>query len=229
MDVIIYVVYHDDNSYAMALSTFGGFKWARLISIPSTKYCESIVFGFLEQNKDEWQNSHFVGIVTYSFTKKIPIETLVNVIDDICCQKYNEFDIIGLRGLDEPIEKSHPGIEVPLTVLIEAMGKQTIKLSEVRPFYSNYWLAKPNVFRHYLRFFKEIKNIMEENTTLSNILNQNSGYPRPRNARDLIATFGYPWYTWHPFISERLICIFTDINRYNLVTIPITDYGEPIK
>jgi hypothetical protein len=206
MKVLVYVLFHNDETEARARKDFGKYSWVKLHRIQSSKYCESIIFPYLLLNDIEWKTYDYVGIITYSFTDKQKKSYLKNVINSIHANIIDDnIDVIGLHGIKskKTIFNSHPGIEEHLRSLIVQIGAVN-SYNNLTGFYNNYWIAKVHVFRSYLRFFDIAHKLIENNP----LLNSDSGYKKTTNQNTLISNFGYPYYTWHPFICERLICIF---------------------
>lgn len=208
MKVLVYVLYHNDKTESRARKQFGKYAWVRLHRIQSTKYCESIIFPYLMLHPEEWKDQDYVGIITYSFTDKQKKSYLKNVINSIHANIMDQYvDVVGLRGLRarKTIYNTHPGIEPHMRSLLTQLGVgSTLPSNRISAFYNNYWIAKVGVFQNYLNFYDKAFKIME----LMPELNQDSGYRRITNPAELMANFGYYHYTWHPFISERLICVF---------------------
>jgi hypothetical protein len=210
-DILIYILYHNQESYIMA-TKFLKFKWAKLRKIYSTKYFESIVFLYLDKNRDEWINKKFVGFLTYnSYTKMMlfDIEYLVN--------KYSDYDLIAFNNnYNKPLliqaETVHPSfINIWEQILLLLNYDINDILSLKMPlFYNNYWMAKPSWLSKYIEFYKNILYIMENNKNIKYLLYKNSKYTGKllEYPEILIKICGRPYYTFHPFIIERLPCFF---------------------
>jgi hypothetical protein len=125
--VLIYVVYHDDKSYETCYKLLHQYPWAKFIKIPTTKYCESIMFDYLLEHQREWMIGYeFVGMITYSFNNKVEIATLEEVIRKIHQNECRDLDIIGLRGLNFSIgDVSQLGIEIPLKAVMQHFSTLT--------------------------------------------------------------------------------------------------------
>ena len=228
-DKLIYVIYHDDESLKTA-SIFLKYKWARLIKIESTKYFEGIIFIYLDNNRDEWINKKFVGFLTYNSYKKInifDIEQLAN--------KYSSYDVISLNNyFNEPLlihtEKYHPNfINIWEQILLLLGYKINDILSlEIPYYYNNYWMAKSEWINKYIIFYKKVIDIMENNILIRNMLYQNSKYDGKllKHPEILIKICGRPYYTYHPFIFERLVCFFFWVEKATLYQTNI--YIDPI-
>jgi hypothetical protein len=216
-DVLIYIVYHDEESKQIA-EKYKAYPWAKPMYIPSTKYLESISYKILAEREEEWKEKQYVGVLKYSFEEKIPIYDFVNI-----CQ-HSEADVITLVGNEShspDVGKeasmiqsacvSHPLFPTIWSHFLMIYFKQTgtdIFSEEIPAFYSNYWIAKTHSFRSYLPFVRDMIHVMEKDTYIQNILNENALYFERIDKEKLIQIFGFPYYTYHPFILERLPCYF---------------------
>ena len=210
-DILIYILYHNQESYNMA-TQFSKFKWAKLRKIYSTKYFESIVFLYLDKNRDEWINKKFVGFLTYNSYKKtilFDIEYLV--------KEYSNYDLIPFnnyyeRSLLIQAESVHPSfinIWEQLLLLLNYDINDILSL-KMPLFFNNYWMVKPFWLSKYIDFYKNILYIMENNNNIKYLLYKNSKYKGKllEYPSILIKMCGRPYYTFHPFIIERLPCFF---------------------
>lgn len=252
-NLLLYVVYHDDESFKICYDLLYKYPWIRFEKIETTKYCESIFFKFLLDHYDDWKLYDFVGMITYSFSSKIPLETLLDAYKNISENKFNEYDIIALRKLKYKIgDHSQIGISKHLVEImnkvflndvskginntydntIRAISSRDIIKSSYRknpitlhklsfdisdidkivPFYSNYWICKPFILKSFLLWAKEVKGIMDSDTTI----NENSYYKA--NSPSFIPIFNRPFMTWHPFLMERMICIYAYLIKARLYT-----------
>jgi hypothetical protein len=218
-DILIYIIYHDEESFKLA-SIFLKYNWARLRKIDSTKYFENIIFSYLDINRDEWINKKFVGFLTYNSYKKInifDIEKLAN--------QYSDYDVISLNNsFNIPLllitEHYHPNfINIwEQILLILGYNINDILSLEIPLYYNNYWLAKPEWLNKYIIFYKKVIDIMENNILIRNMLYQNSTYPGKllEHPQKLIKICGRPYYTYHTFIFERLVCFFFWVEKAKL-------------
>lgn len=272
--VLLYVIYHDDNSYNLCYSKLYCFKWVKFIKIKTTKYCESIFFEYLLKYENEWINDvsyEFVGMITYSFFHKIELETILEIVDKINKGLLDHIDVIGLRGLKYNIgDQSQIGIERQLTAILSKIPVSSLQdltkpdyifkdvrkncgnyevncsktvpkmdktdktdtepkidikeyINEILAFFSNYWFVKPKVLQKYVYWLNVVVGIMDSDEIKSNI-NENSKYKL--TSQKLTPIFGHPWMTWHPFILERMICIYAHLTKLHVMVIPSTIGSE---
>lgn len=321
--IIIYVVYHDQESYRICYNKLHRYAWARFVMIKTTKYCESIFLEYLLEHQNEWTDSEFVGMITYSFAKKIPLSTLLDAVNGIEEGRFKDVDLIGLRRLKlsigdnammgiqkhlvaimmkpqvdifgararelESFKNIEPLRSVPLEPVSittkdlmerarqqrttasraardilhsyhstvtsrnnlngnaeiarstrgfgvrnlttytcscqnvktrQGINKQGINLDphieRITPFYSNYWLARPSILLSYLRWAKIVREIIDNDPEISKNLSENSNYKI--ESEKFRPIFGHPWMTWHPFLMERMICIYAYFARLRIFT-----------
>jgi hypothetical protein len=210
-DILIYILYHNQESLKMA-SRFLKFKWARLTKIYSTKYFESIIFIYLDQNREEWINKKFVGFLTYNSYKKIKLFDI-----EYLAKKYSNYDVIPFNNvystslliISEYFHPSFINIWEQILLLLNYNIDDILSL-KIPVFYNNYWMAKPEWVLKYIEFYKNVVHIMENNMKIKYLLYQNSNYKGKllEYPGILIKICGRPYYTFHPFIIERIVCFF---------------------
>lgn len=215
-DILIYILYHNHESYKLALN-FKKFKWAKLRKIYSSKYFESNIFLYLDNNRNEWINKKFVGILTYNSYKKVKLFDI-----DLLAKKYHNYDLIPFNNYyNNPLlvvsEYYHPSfinIWEKLLLLMNYDINDILSL-KIPAFYNNYWMAKPEWIIKYIDFYKKVIYIMENNNDVKNMLNQNSKYMGKllEYPEILIKICSRPYYTFHPFIIERLPCFFFWVHK----------------
>lgn len=218
-DIIIYILYHNQESFKLA-SKFLKFKWAKLRKIYSTKYFESIIFLYLDKNRDEWINKKFVGILTYNSYKKVKLFDI-----EMLAKKYSNYDIIPFNNyyknplliISEYFHPSFINIWEQLLLSLNYNINDILSL-KIPVFYNNYWMAKPEWVIKYISFYKNILYIMENDKNIKYLLYQNSNYKGKllEYPEILIKICGRPYYTFHPFIIERLVCFFFWVNNCNI-------------
>lgn len=215
-DILIYILYHNQESFKMA-SLFLKFKWAKLTKIYSTKYFESIIFLYLDKNRDEWINKKFVGFLTYNSYKKVKLFDI-----QYLAKKYYNYDVIPFNNVySTPLlinsEYHHPSfINIWEQILLSLNYNINDILSlKIPVFYNNYWMANPQWVLKYIEFYKNVVYIMENNMNIKYLLYQNSNYKGKllEYPGILIKICGRPYYTFHPFIIERIVCFFFWVNK----------------
>ena len=214
-DLILYIVYHDEASKQIA-AKYEKYSWAKLLYIESTKYLESDAYRVLKTREDEWKDKQFVGVIKYSFEEK----TTFFDFEHLC--KEQEADVFTFVG-PESHSPDTQGVSMIRTarrchqyfptiwshILITRMGlNETDVFSEEIPaFYSNFWIAKTQLFKEYLRIYGIVQEIMEKDELIRPILYQNASYFQHIDTDRLTQIMGVPYYPYHPFVMERLPCL----------------------
>jgi len=212
---LIYIVYHDDVSKKRA-EKYEKEPWAKLLYIESTKYLESNAYKILVDHEDEWKNKEYVGVIKYSFEDK----TSLFDFHELC--KASEADVLTFVG-PESHSPDTQGISMIRTarrchmyfptiwahILVTRLGMEETKVfsDDIPAFYSNFWIAKTNLFREYIRVYGIVHNIMEQDELVRPILYQNAAYFEHIDKEKLTQIMGVPYYPYHPFIMERLPCL----------------------
>jgi hypothetical protein len=215
-DILIYILYHNQESLKMA-SRFLKFKWAKLTKIYSTKYFESIIFIYLDQNRNDWINKKFVGFLTYNSYKKAKLFDI-----EYLAKKYSNYDVIPFNNVystsllinSEYFHPSFINIWEQILLLLNYDIADILSL-KIPVFYNNYWMAKPEWVLKYIEFYKNVVHIMENNMKIKYLLYQNSNYKGKllEYPGILIKICGRPYYTFHPFIIERIVCFFFWVHK----------------
>lgn len=215
MDILIYLLYHDEGSYAV-IEKYKNYKYVKLIHIQTTKYFESIFFDYLNENQNEWENKDYVGILTYSFETKtgMKLDYLYNFILDYTTHNNVELFSFYTLGKMSYFLYSHRDI---ITYTLAEMNYNNVEFDKIIGFFCNYWLTKPQWMKKYITFHSQVKSKFEDksNVFLQNMLNSNSGYHK-LTPEQLQARIGYSYYPHHCFVMERLPSIFFQLNNLKL-------------
>ncbi len=214
-NVLLYVVYHDEETKKKA-EKYKNEKWARLLYIPSTKYLESNAYRILKGREDEWKNKEFVGVIKYSFEEKTSRFDFVGLCDTM------EADVIAFVGSEshspdtqgvsmiKTARRCHqyfPTIWAHILVTRLGLDENRVFSDEIPAFYSNFWIAKVELFKEYLRIYEIVQDIMENDELIRPILYQNASYFQHIDTERLTQIMGVPYYPYHPFVMERLPCL----------------------
>lgn len=223
-DLLIYVLYFNDDSLQRVINDFSKFSWAYFLKITTTKYFENFAFNHISNNKHEWQDKKFVGFISNRYFDKVRTDptTILNNISN-----YNTFDLITLMNTTHTVyltgNKWHPLLSKITEIILKKMGINIANMYDPRipAFYCNYWLAKPEWMEKYMNFYFKVYNIMEDKNDkqLQNLLHQNSQFGGKVSKDILLNIGGKPYYTYHSFILERLPCIFFWMNKAKICRI----------
>lgn len=214
-NTLVYIVYHDDESKQKA-QKYEKEPWARLLYIETTKYLESYAYKILKEREEEWKNKKFVGVIKYSFEEK----TIFYDFDKIC--ENTEAEVLTFVGPEshspdtqgvsmiKTARRCHPYFpSIWAHILVTRLGMDGDKVfsEDIPAFYSNFWIAKTELFREYLRIYEIVHQIMEMDEILHPLLHQNAAYFQHIDQKRLTEIMGVPYYTYHPFVMERLPCL----------------------
>lgn len=109
-------------------------------------------------------------------------------------------------------ERQHPGF---LNVFQEVCNKLGIpwKLYCKEPtvtVYSNFFVAKTEVYREYAKFLKSAIYLMEHDPEIKGFVSMDAQYHSGLSKEDLKLYTGLNYYTFHAFVLERLISVWID-------------------
>lgn len=213
-DFIVYILYYDEDSKKKAQELFSNYAWAKLIFNRTDKYLESNAYQYLLTVTDEWMHKKYVGCLGINVCKKI--NQSVDYIENFIKENMDKADVLtfirGNHTLDFE-NNQHGDILKYLSILTNSIDNiYTKDWDKIIPFYCNYWLAKPHIMLDYCKFINNVIEIIETSNIISQYLDMNAGYKIGQNR-----IFTKPYYTWHPFICERLPCIYFYHKNYTII------------
>lgn len=201
------------------------------VLIPQNKFFEAQLF---TQDVVKGLNTDYVGHVAYSYLKKIPaydFESLVgmNPNADVITLMTGQHDMYEFANM------YHPGFMEVWDRLVRLLGYEPNPAP--KPFYCNYWIMKKEIFEKYCVVAQRAMKFLDEDFVLKDLVNRDSGYKGTHEclpADKLMEICGKPYYTFHPFIIERLVCLFVDrekckvkyLNRDEAMNIPMNTYTD---
>lgn len=222
--ILIYVVYHDEESKKKA-EKYEKEPWAKLLYIETTRYLEGYAYRILKGKEDEWKNKEYVGVIKYSFEEKTPLYDF----DRIC--KESGADVLAFVGPEshspdtqgmsmiKTARRCHqyfPTIWAHIMITRLGIDGSQVFSDEIPPFYSNFWISKTNMFREYIRIYDIVHTIMETDEIIHPFLFQNASYFEHIDSKRLSNIMGVPYYTYHPFVMERLPCLIFWLMNANI-------------
>ena len=174
---------------------------------PQTKYFEGAGFSKITNIP----NKKYIGILTPSITKKtgLSIDFIVDRIN------YHDADIIplfyyGTNVVDQAVIYHNEKFRIVWNWLLNQINFPTDV--EIPSFFCNLWILKKKYFLEFLFFINKIILILEGSPPeIQMILNSDSMYEGRISREDLLLKTGYSYYTYHPFMTERVICLFAKI------------------
>ena len=213
MSIKCYVCHHEtEESRLIAEEVLRRFPYMLPYKLNSTKMFESEFF----MNVDVDESSKYIGMLTYRVTSR-PHVLLLNIgyilsycDTDVVSVNYNRGDTL------TKTELFHPGFKniwlQLMKKLLPDLSEKDVWNDEIPMFYNNYWFAKPKVILEYREFLKKAVDALGEIPEVY----LDSGYGvgnTPKEALEKIT--GKPYYTFHPFVLERLPCIFVWYKKYS--------------
>lgn len=218
MQVLIYVLCYDQKSETLAKERFGNITWMKILFIPTTFYLESILYSeILSDIEDEWITSDYVGTISYSCIEKgLSVYTIQKIFTEAAKQA-DLPDVIAFYSEENTqmlkiTNLLHPNFENIWNLLLsklETVGyKNNINNNQIKGFYCNYWVAKPEWMKRYISFFRKARIMLDYNATLRKEIWKDSNYQSKLSKDELMRIYGKPYYPYIPFIYERLPCYY---------------------
>jgi hypothetical protein len=207
----VYILYHDERSKDIA-NFFSRFPWAHFVKMGKSKYFESAFWPILYSRQHEWANQDYVGFISYSLVIKQSLTEfpLDNIIKQAKGADVISFYKLSSTGLIINALRGHRNFSEVWIALLTKMGFQhdDIMSFEMPFFPCNCWIAKPVWMRRFLLFAFKAMEILETDSKIRKLAYKNSAYTGKLSQSQLMAITGKPYYTFHPFIMERLPCFF---------------------
>jgi len=117
-------------------------------------------------------------------------------------------------------ERWHPGFKATMQKLLGSLGYQMPNEVKI-PIYQNAFSAKGEIYKDYCKnWLKPAIYLMTNDPEMNQLIMEDSKYTQlsgNKNADDLLAKIGVPYYPMAPFILERLFSIYVHNNK-----IPVT-------
>jgi len=176
---------------------------------PPSVYFESEIFRRIK----EIPNTEYIGILTWRSERKIQRKLNELIFDLNSLRK--EYDLIALYPREdskELLEYAYTSHGNNFKILWEwLLSELKIPIEPITfTFYSNLWIMKRTFFVEYIDFVNKCMKILDTiPPELNKILWSNSNYSAGSlSSEQLMSRFNLPHYSFHPFIFERLICLF---------------------
>lgn len=173
----------------------------------STRYYESEFFMNLTEIDE---SSEYVGMVTYSILYKPCYKTNILKVLEKATEDIVAFHVLPGETI-ENTNRHHPKFLDIWNRLVDKLGVS--RSSPIRLFFCNYWVAKPHVLKEYQAFIKRAAEILEEDPDVY----EDACYKDGKLSKErLVEISGKPHYTYHPFILERLPCLFAHAHSFSV-------------
>jgi hypothetical protein len=104
---------------------------------------------------------------------------------------------------------------------IQGFKEEQVMNKDIKGFFSNWWLAKPNVMAKYVKFFNTCQKLVTTHPQISSYIQNDSfylGYAHKQTIKPdrLMEIFGQEYYCLHPFLFERIPPIFVHAMGYKV-------------
>lgn len=215
MTCVIYILFYNNESKKLALSDFEQIKYTHLHFVKSSEILENIMYlQDLQTLQMEWINKKYVGCLSYRILRKHPYcRNILKNIDNIISLQYDVISITTLRmKFIRHATMCHPLFLKIWIKLLTILGYSIDQIKKdddlTNIIVCNSWLATPEWMQRYITFIRRAIHVMNTNSELKRLLYQNSYYQGTMSKERLLQIFGKPYYTYHPFILERLPTFF---------------------
>jgi hypothetical protein len=216
----LYIISHDDASYATAKQWSTCKPWAEILRIPSTTFFESIIYkDILPSRVDEWKDLDYVGIATYRSLKFSPLEMIKLQLENA---HHNGYDVVPLYTtgeylVDQAVRGHTTEFLTIWDMLLHQQGfsEQEIRRNDrVEVFLRNSMLIRPAWLLRLDTLMSAAIDTVTNNATINRAFTADAHY-RESKFRKRVAQkiFHTDYYQWHPFIFERLPVFF--LHHYN--------------
>ena len=216
----LYIIVHDEKTEETVKRWSKCCGWVTVLRIPSTKYFESIVyFTGLPQHRKQWKDFDYVGVCTYRVLEAITIEKLKILLE---LTHYADYDVVplingGERLLSQGIRGHTDEFKKMWTIFLTSLqftSRDIEKSENVEVFYRNSFIIKPEALQDLSRIMRRGILTIERNQTLSNLIATDSHYREAIFRKGVsFKVFEKPFYSWHPFLLERLPSYFFAITN----------------
>ena len=226
MKIRIYVLCYSDDTYIKATELYGQKEWAKVVYIKSTVLFESIMYdSWLEENYDDWKDFDYVGTISW----KAPFKIRMPDIDKLAVFLENNkdnYDIAAFYHIDmNMIDRTtyyHPKFRTLWIKILSKLGYSIDQIlnNNIKGFYCNYWITTPKLMLDYINFFKKVKNVINNYQDIQDDLWSDSKFQSTTllTPEQCMQKFGIPHYPYHPFIYERMPCVYFEYNAKILIT-----------
>jgi hypothetical protein len=212
---LIYQIFYDAASALQLDPLYTPYRNAR----PSRFFEASVISALLADGAQ--RRADFVGVLSWKFAAKIPLrstEILARMQrDHFAADVYTFFGRVGRGPVWRLAEHKHPGILAAAEAVLHRIGLNVDVAALDAPIvYQNHFLARPAVYeRFWVELLRPALRAMEDGSDarLQDLLQRDAQYHDPRlSETHLLAIFGTPYFSLHPFVCERLFSTWLALN-----------------
>ena len=215
LQLLVYVLCYDDASEKQATAAFQPYEWTRIVRLQESKfskYMEGVAFlEVLPRLYEEWATVDYVGTLSWRAPSKIDVSKIPKVCE--FCIKNGEQAVVFLPSqqyFEEQARRNHPRFFEVWNPLMHALGISPRTIPHDMPtFFCNYWCATPKVMLNFIKFFASAVHVLENVMgNARDALWSDSTYGTHLSVDRLMEVYGKPYMPLHPFVGERLACVF---------------------
>lgn len=170
---------------------------------------------------DQHQDCDYFGVLSWKFEKK-HARSLTKLIEQVETDQekidvYTFFQLHTKPNVWQVAEKWHPGITEIAREIFKRMGKaQDFDTVRTPAVYQNAFLTRPEIYEDYVKnwlvpFMEILKH--EDIKARCDI---DTRYKSEKSKDRLKTIFGFPYYTLHPFLCERLFSTYLAYTNYKV-------------
>jgi len=206
--ILVYVLCHSKTEFITDLfclkHNIPGKCICKKHLLKQSKYFENeFYFWWIDNNQIELEqlpNIKYIGLIVAHYVKKTG-----NKIDFVSiAEQMGKQDFYGILNNNNDSLNTHPlGLSL-MNQSVKLLGLSADSFESMRVTHCNYWLMTVDALNKYSR---EIKKLCElwETSNICTLLNSDSTYSLKKlTKRELLEKTGFPYYTYHPFILERM-------------------------
>jgi hypothetical protein len=190
------------------------------------KWLENQVFVDLRK-AEEHKKADYFGIFSVKFRNKLGKTGAIvkrMIEQNPGFEVYSFFD--GVQNMWRHADKWHPDFSKVGDMILSKIGYKGATKRDIQMVYSNHWIATPEVYERYVdEMLIPAMEIMESDSEINELVNRDSGYrigfkgEKIASKETCLKVFGKPYYTYHPFICERLFATWADWNNIKIKVI----------
>lgn len=214
--MLLYVFCYDQPSRAqaekMTMRLWGG--TAKTVTLEGDRYFESQIWRqqWRQMMKnDNWHKHDYVGMISYKYEQKTG-----NDMTDIykASKEQCEHDVIAFYDYDNDLLAHACHVHgnrfrsIWQQLLSPFFSDADINRRDLPAFYCNYWMAKPEWLSRYAAWAQSVMESIDDRHELNTLMFDDSKYCGRMPKDQLMRVCGKQHYTFHPFMFERLPCIY---------------------
>ena len=200
--VKIYILAYNETTLKLAKIIFNKYYWAEPILLKYQDYRQENTFWQeLYENQEKWINYDMIGTLSYSSFKKINIQEVHNIIDQKLYYPYKYYHFMDSNiNIPNGNTNKHPHF---LTIWNRILHKLNLKTTTENN--CNYWMCSTHMMLKFITWYNKIAHptLINEDLIFEDS-KYNGDYNETLNKERLIKLWNKPYYSYYPFIAERL-------------------------